>query len=50
MILFIEDNSGCQLRLLVFPLLIDGSIDKVRRELGQLKGEPENITKILKKN
>ena len=48
-ILFIEDNGGCQLKLLVSLLLIDGSIDNVQREIDSLKGELQNIIKILNK-
>ena len=40
MILFIEENSGYQLRLPVSQLLIDGFVDNVQREVGSLKEEP----------
>ena len=49
MILVIEDNNGCQLRLPVSPLLIDGSIDNLKRVVDFLKGELQNKNKILKK-
>ena len=48
-ILFIKDNDGCQLKLLVSLLLIGGSIDNVQREIDSLKGELQNIIKILNK-
>ena len=44
-----RQHSGCQLRLVVSPFLIDGSVDNVQREVGSLKGKLQTITKILKK-
>ena len=48
-ILLVEENNGCQLRLPVSPFFIDGFVDNIHREVGQLKGELQNITKILNK-
>ena len=49
MILLVEDNSGRQFRLPVSPLFIDRFVDNVHREVGQVKRELQNITKILNK-
>ena len=49
MIFFIEDDSGCELRLPISPLLIGGSLENIQREVGSLKRELQNITKNLNK-